>query len=141
MNKYNVILGQMLDLISRSHFEKQVKEHKTEHGAKGFRSWTQFVVMLYGQVSNQHGLRSLEHGMNSQRNSWYHLGIPNTEREIKRSTISYANANRDSELFKSVFENLLITAESVKSSHGFKFKNSLSSIDSTVIDLCLKLFP
>ena len=131
----------MLDVISRSHFEKQVKEHKTEHGAKGFRSWTQFVVMLYGQISNQHGLRSLEHGMNSQRNSWYHLGIPNTEREIKRSTISYANANRDSELFKSVFENLLITAESVKSSHGFKFKNKLSSIDSTVIDLCLKLFP
>jgi len=40
MNKYNTILGQMLDLISRSRFEKLVKEHKTEHGAKGLRSWT-----------------------------------------------------------------------------------------------------
>jgi len=38
MNKYNTILGQMLDLISRSRFEKLVKEHKTEHEAKGLRS-------------------------------------------------------------------------------------------------------
>jgi len=89
MNKYNTVLGQMLDLISRSHFQKQVKEYKTEHGAKGFSSWAQFTTMLYGQISNQHGLRSLEYGMNSQQNCFYHLGIT---REIKRSTLSYANA-------------------------------------------------
>ena len=141
MNKYNTILGQMLDLISRSHFEKLVKAHKTEHKAKGFRSWTQFVVMLFGQISNQHGLRSLEHGMNSNKHSWYHLGITNPEREIKRSTIAYANAHRDSNLFKAVFEYLLGAAQTIKVKHGFKFKNPLHSIDSTIIDLCLKLFP
>jgi hypothetical protein len=141
MNKYNTIIGQMLGLISRSHFEKQVKEHKTEHGAKGLKSWTQFVTMLFGQISNQHGLRSLVQGMNSQRGSWYHMGISNTDREIKRSTISYANANRDSNLFKAIFEKLLTVVESIKTSHGFRFKNPLYSIDSTIIDLCLKLFP
>ena len=86
MNKYNTILGQMLDLISRSHFEKLVKEYKTEHGAKGLKSWTQFVTMLFSQLTSQHGLRSMEQSMNKQRNSWYHLGITNIEREIKRST-------------------------------------------------------
>jgi hypothetical protein len=141
MNKHNTVLGQLIGLISRSHFEKAVKEHKTEHGAKGLKSWTQFVVMLFGQISNQHGLRSLEQGMNAHRNGWYHMGITNTEREIKRSTISYANAHRDSNLFKTVFENLVLQAQAVKSKHGFKFKNPLSSIDSTIIDLCLKLFP
>ena len=60
MNKYNTILGQMLALISRSRFEKQVKEHKTEHGAKGLKSWTQFVTMLFSQLTGQHGLRSSE---------------------------------------------------------------------------------
>jgi len=141
MNKHNTILGQMLELISRSHFEKLVKEYKTEHCAKGLRSWMQFVVMLFGQISNQHGLRSLEQGMNSQRNSWYHLGIRNTEKEIKRSTLSYANTHRDSNLFKAVFEYLLVTAQSIKAKHGFKFKNPLHSIDSTIIDLCFTLFP
>jgi len=38
MNKHNTILGQMTALISRSHFEKLVKEHKTERnaGPKGY---------------------------------------------------------------------------------------------------------
>ena len=141
MNKYNTILGQMLDLISRSSFEKLVKEHKTERGAKGLRSWTQFVAMLFSQLTGQHGLRSMEQGMNNQRNGWYHLGITNTEREVKRSTLSYANAHRSADLFKALFAGLLIQAQSAFGSHGFRFKNPLYSIDSTTIDLCLKLFP
>jgi IS4 transposase len=141
MNKHNTILGQMLQLISRSRFEKMVKEYKTEHGAKGLRSWTQFVSMLFGQISNQHGLRSIEQGMNSQKNGWYHMGITSKEREIKRSTLSYANARRDSNLFNALFENLLEEVQPLKEKHGFKFKNPLYSIDSTIIDLCLKLFP
>ena len=141
MNKYNTILGQMLDLISRSRFEKLVKEHKTEHGAKGLRSWTQFVTMLFSQITGQHGLRSMEQGMNNQRNGWYHMGITNIEREVKRSTLSYANAHRSADLFNALFLNLLIQAQAQMGSHGFRFKNPLYSIDSTTIDLCLKLFP
>jgi hypothetical protein len=141
MNKHNTILGQMIALISRSHFEKLVKEHKTEHGAKGLRSWTQFIAMLFSQLTSQHGLRSMEQSMNEQRNGWYHLGIKNTEREVKRSTLSYANAHRSADLFKALFASLLIQAQSVFGCHGFRFKNPLYSIDSTTIDLCLKLFP
>jgi len=141
MNKYNTILGQMLELISRSQFEKLVKEHKTEHGAKGLRSWTQFVVMLFSQITSQHGLRSIEQSINNQKNGWYHMGIKNTEREIKRSTLAYANAHRNASLFQALFLSLLITAQSKKETHGFRFKNPLYSIDATTIDLCLKLFP
>jgi len=67
MNKYNTVLGQIPGSISRYRFEKLIKEHKTEHGAKGLRSWTQFATMLFGQLTGQHGLRSMEQGMNSQR--------------------------------------------------------------------------
>jgi len=141
MNKYNTVLGQMLDLISRSRFEKLVKEYKTEHGAKGLKSWTQFVAMLFSQISGQSSLRSMEQSMNNQKNGWYHMGITNTEKEIKRSTLSYANGNRDSNLYKAFFEHILGTAQSKNCKHGFRFKNPLYSIDSTTIDLCLKLFP
>jgi putative transposase len=131
----------MLGLVSRSRFERLVKEHQTEHGAKGLKSWTQFVTMLFGQISGQHGLRSMEKSMNNQRNGWYHMGITNTDREIKRSTLSYANAHRDSDLYRAMFEGLVSEAQSIKGKHGFRFKNPLYSIDSTTIDLCLKLFP
>ena len=141
MNKHNTILGQMLDLISRSHFGKLVKEYKTEHCAKGLKSWTQFVAILFAQISGQQGLRSIAQGMNSQKNGWYHMGITNSEREIKRSTLSYANKHRDSNIFLALFTSLVITAQSISYKHKFKFKNPLYSIDSTTIDLCLKLFP
>jgi hypothetical protein len=141
MNKFNTIFGQMLECISRSRFEKLVKEHKTEYCAKGLKSWTQFVAMAFAQISGQHGLRSIEQGMNGQRNSWYHLGMPNTGKDIKRSSISYANKKRSADLFKALFETVLATAQENKTHHDFKFKNPLYSIDSTTIDLCLKLFP
>ena len=131
----------MIALISRSVFEKLVKAHKTEHGAKGLKSWTQFVTMLFSQLSGQHGLRSIERAMNSQRKGWYHLGITNTEREVKRSTLSYANTHRSADLFKALFMSLLIQCEALRGKHGFRFKNPLYSIDSTTMDLCLKLFP
>jgi hypothetical protein len=141
MNKHNTILGQLLGLISRSNFEKLVKEYKTEHCAKGLKSWTQFVTMLFSQISGQHGLRSIEQSINNQRNGWYHMGIDNDSPEVKRSTLSYANAHRDSNLFQALFMSLLIQVESMKIKHGLRFKNPLYSIDSTIIDLCLKLFP
>ncbi len=141
MNKHNTILGQMLELISRSHFEKLVKEHQTEHGAKGLKSWTQFVTMLFAQISGQHGLRSIEQTMNHQQNSWYHLGIGNTNRSVKRSTLSYANAHRSAELYKALFESLAEEAQRNPETHGMRFKNPLYSIDATTIDVCLNLFP
>jgi hypothetical protein len=141
MNKHNTILGQILDVVSRPRFEKLVKEHKTEFKAKGMRSWTQFVSMLFAQVSGQHGLRSIEKGMNSQKSSWYHLGIESKEREVKRSTLSYANNRRDAGLYEGVFEQVLGEAQKMESPHRFRFKNPLGSFDSTIIDLCLKLFP
>jgi hypothetical protein len=131
----------MRELISRSHFEKLVTEHKTEHGAKGLKSWTQFVSMLFAHISGQHGLRSIERGMNSHAGILYHLGIPSDSKRIKRSSLSYANNKRSGELFKGVFEKVLALARGMKSPHGFRFKNPLYSIDSTTIDLCLRLFP
>jgi hypothetical protein len=141
MNKYNTVFGQLLEAISRSEFARLVKEYKTEYGAKGLKSWTQFICMAFAQISGQHGLRSIEQGMNCQHGIWYHLGISNKEKEVKRSSLSYANQNRDAALYKALFENVLGEAQKQKTGHGFKFKNPLYSIDSTTIDLCLKLFP
>jgi putative transposase len=140
MNKHNTIFGQLLALVSRSRFENLVKRHKTEYKAKGLRSWLQFAAMLFGQISGQHGLRSIETAMNSQRSSFYHFGV-NENTEVKRSTLSYANNNRDAGLYKGVFETVLENAQKTSVSHGFKFKNPLYSVDATTIDLCLRLFP
>jgi hypothetical protein len=78
--------------------------------------------------------------MNSQRNSFYYLGIEGNT-EVKRSILSYANSNRSADLYKSLFETTLEKAQQKSASHGFRFKNPLYSVDAMTIDLCLKLFP
>jgi hypothetical protein len=78
--------------------------------------------------------------MNSQRNRFYHLGI-DEHSEVKQSTLSYANSNRSSDLYKRLFETILEKARQNSTSHGFRFKNPLYSVDATTIDLCLLLFP
>jgi len=138
MNNTNTLLGQLLDFISRSQFQKLAKQYETDKGAKGFSSWAHFTAMLFAQLSGQSGLRSIEDGLNQQIRSLYHLGITRT---VKRSTIAYANEHRDSRLFEDLFYAILATVPVKDQNHGFKFKNPLYSIDATTIDLCLKLFP
>lgn len=75
--------------------------------------------------------------MESISQSHYHLGV----KQIKRSTLSYANNNRPYEIYEDVFSNLFGKILSMKRKHKHKFKNPLYSIDASTIDLCLNLFP
>ena len=135
MKKYSSVLTQMLQMISRYDFQNAVKRHKADRHSKGFSCWDQFVALLFGQLTGQDGLRGVETGMASQHKLLYHLGT----KAVKRSTLSYANARRSNEVFKSVFEKLLTKVSSKAPGHRFRFKNDLYSFDATTIDLCLGL--
>ena len=93
--------------------------------------------MTFAQLSGQTGLRGIETSLESISQSLYHLGV----KQIKRSTLSYANNNRPNEIYENVFSNLLGNILSMKRKHKHKFKNPLYSIDASTIDLCLNLFP
>ncbi len=47
MNTAGRLFSQILSLFQRSDFALHVRELKAEHGAKEFRSWDQFVAMLF----------------------------------------------------------------------------------------------
>ena len=136
MSHQNSIFKQILQIIPRHEFEKSVRKHKGDFASKGFSCWEQFVSMLYAQLSGQTGLRGIETGLESNRNAMYHLGV----KQIKRSTLSYANNHRSSEVFHAVFENLLGKVLNLNREHKFRFKNPLYSVDASTIDLCLSLY-
>jgi hypothetical protein len=137
MGHQNSIFKQILQSIPRHEFEKSVKKHNGDFASKGFTCWEQFVSMLFAQLSGQTGLRGIETTMESIRKSLYHLGV----KQVKRSTLSYANNNRPSKIYEQVFTGLLEKILSMNRNHKHKFKNPLYSIDATTIDLCLSLFP
>jgi len=126
----------MLKMFSRYDFERSVIETGAEYHARGFTSWNHFVAMLFGQLSGQDSLRTIEAGLATQSRALYHLGITPTH----RSTLAYANEHRPHELFEKVFFHMLSKCQEIAPKHKFRFKSPLYSIDNTIIALCLSLY-
>lgn len=137
MSHYTTVLNEMLNLLPRHQFETLVKSHDSNRYVKRFNCWHQLVTMVYAQASGKQSLRDIQQGLQANSARLYHLGLPN----IKRSTLSDANTNRSYKIFEGLFYKLLSRCQEVAPKHRFKFKNPLHTLDATVIDLCLSVFP
>lgn len=137
MNRFCSMFSQILQLFPRTEFELLVRETKAERHARGFSSWAQFVAMLFCQLGRAHSLREICHGLATCEGKLSHLGIA----VPKRSSLAYANEHRPWELYQRLFFSLLERCRKAGPfPKKFRFKNKLVSLDSTVIDLCIKLF-
>lgn len=138
MNKFSSIFGQLLQIFSRAEFSWLVVETKADGGGKGFKSWDQFVAMLFCHLGRADSLREISGGLLSCLGKLKHLGVKGAP---KRSTLSYANEHRSWQLYEAVFYSFLskcaVLAEGRKK---FRFKNKLFSLDATLIELCASLF-
>ena len=115
-----------------------VIQTKSERHARGFSSWSQFVSMLFCQLGRAHSLREISGGLRSCEGKLKHLGIS----APSHSTLAYANEHRPWELYKDIFLKLFKRCRSQVNmgKKKFRFKNKLISMDSSIIDLCLKMF-
>lgn len=140
MIKVASLFSQVLSLVDRNLFERAVRQYGTERSAKGFSSWEQFVSLLFAQLAGANSLREISDGLASCMGKLQHLG--GMRAAPAKSTLSYANANRPWEFFKSVFHLVLGEAQALAKEKGrkFRFKNPLYSLDASTIDLCLKTF-
>ena len=137
MNKVSSIFSQLLQLFPRVEFQHMVKETLAERHAKGFTCWGQFVAMLFCQLGRAHSLREITGGLRSCEGKLKHLGIT----APSHSTLAYANEHRPWELYQQVFLRLFDRCRvQVVGKKTFRFKNKLISMDSSTIDLCLKMF-
>ena len=137
MIRVSSIFSQMLQLFSRTEFERAVSEHCAERHARGFTCWGQFVAMLFCHLGRAQSLREICGGLAASEGKLRHLGLPDAP---KRSTLAYANEHRPWQLYRSVFYQLLGRCREVAGPHGFRFKNKLLSLDATLIELCATVF-
>jgi hypothetical protein len=131
--------AQVLSLIPRYDFERIVREHQAERGAKGFSCWDQFVAMLFCQMGAAHTLREICGGLATALGRVVHLGL---RKAPHRSTLAYANEHRPWQVYEALFYRLLGQCRDLAAGQKrkFRFKNPLRSLDATVIDLCLSAF-
>lgn len=136
MTKHTVF-SQLMQLIYRYDFKKCVDRYGGDRYSKRMTCWQQFVVLLFAQARGLKSLRDIQISLRSQRRKWYHLGLES----VAKSTLADANNTRDCDIYKDIFYALLARCRALSPKHRFKFKNPLYTMDSTLINLCLSLFP
>lgn len=137
MAHHNTVFAQLLKLVPRHEFERLAKKHHVGRRFRKTSRWSQFVALAMGQRSGRHSLRDVVANAAAQSSFWYHLGA----RRITRSTLARVNEQQPCELYESLFGALYRRCQPKAPGHRFRFKNPLYSIDSSLIDLSLKIFP
>ena len=87
MSHDNTVLSQILQLVPRHFFEKQVSKYSGDRYVKKFDSFSQFTVLIYAQIRGHDSLRDITEGLRSQNTELYHLGL----KSVARSTLADAN--------------------------------------------------
>jgi len=91
MIRHVSLFSQRIAFFNRNKFQNLVMRHKTERYSKGFKSWDQFVPMLFCQVAQAKSLREISDGLACCMGKLHHLGISQAP---SKSTLSNANKNR-----------------------------------------------
>jgi len=133
----NTVFSQLMQLICQYRFKKCVDRYEGDRYTKRLSCWQQLLVLLFAQAKGLTSLRDIEISLRSHHRKWYHLGLTS----VARSTLADANTNRDADILKEVFYSLLEKCRDIAPRHRFRFTNPLYTFDSTLINVCLSLYP
>ena len=137
MAHHNTVFAQLLKFISRHEFEGLAKRHHRGQRLRKTSRWSQFVAMALGQLSGRTSLRDIESNLLAQSTRLYHIGTTG----IARSSLARLNEQQPYTLYEALFARLYRHCQHRAPKHGFRFKNKLYSLDASLIDLSLKIFP
>jgi len=133
------LFSQIISKLDRRSFTKLVEEKQSDKHQKGYNSWTHLVSMLFCQFAKSQSVRDISNGLRSATGNLNHLGV---EKAPSKSSISYQNKNRNWELFRAYYYQLLssLGQQAGFKQVKFKIKSKIFLLDSTTISLCLSLF-
>ena len=137
MAHHTTLFNTMLKIIPRHVFSTLEKQHGTGRKPRSFSRWNQFVHLMFMQLTSRVSLRDGIQSLKARSSSLYHLGAT----PVARSTFSDANNNRPASFYEALFYRMYRKCSGIAPKHKFKFKNKLYSMDASVIDLCLSVFP
>lgn len=137
MTHNNTVLSQVLKLVPRHEFQNLAKQQHEGQSLRRISRWSELVCLLMAQLSGRQSLRDIEANMNGHPGSHYHLGV----RRIAKSSLAPINETQPFTLYQALFETLVARCQSHSPRHRFCFKNPLYSLDSSLIELSLAIFP
>jgi len=135
-----IIFAQIMDFLPRYEFRKCVKRYQGNYKVQKFSCLDQFLCMAFAQLTFRESLRDIESCLRAIHNKLYHIGIRG---KISKSTLADANENRDWRIYADFAQILINKARKlyVDDSFGVDLNETVYALDSSMIDLCLSLFP
>ncbi|RJF87410.1 IS4 family transposase [Oleomonas cavernae] len=99
MRHHNSVFHDLLKWVPWDRFEQLTAAHQADRRVRRLPTKSQFIALLYGQLSGASSLREIVAGLESHAARLYHVG----GRTVSRSTLADANAGRPSEVFSALF--------------------------------------
>jgi IS4 transposase len=95
MQHQNSVFHGLLKHVPWHQFDRLVEDYDADARVRRLSTKSQFVALLYGQLSGAASLREIVTGLSSHAARLYHLGVD----PVRRSTFSDANAQRPAAVF------------------------------------------
>lgn len=129
-----------MDFLPLYEFRQCVKRYDGDHKVQSFSCLDQFLCMAFAQLTYRESLRDIEACLRAAHSKLYHMGIRG---RVSRNTLANANRERDWRIYRDFGQLLIRIARPLYSGAGFgvEIKHAVYALDSTVVDLCLSLFP
>jgi len=135
-----IVFSQLMDWLPKRKFDTCVHRYHGNHWVKQFSCWEQFLTMAFAQLTYRESLRDIETCLRALHPKLYHAGF---RTKASRSTIADANEKRDWRIYRDFAQILISKARRLyaQTDLGLQIQDAAYVLDSTTIDLCLKLFP
>ena len=140
MNLGKTVFAQLIKFLPLYEFRKCVHRYRGTYKVQNFSCWEQFLCMAFAQLSYRESLRDIEVCLRARQEKLYHMGLRSP---ISRSTLAYTNENRDWRIYADFSQVLIHQARALylQEDFGVDLEQTAYALDSTIIDLCLSLFP
>jgi len=134
------VFAQLMSLGHRETFQRCIERYNGDAYIKNFSCRDQWLAMAFAQLTFRDSLRDIEVALNARPELLYQMGFRS---RVCRSTLADANELRDWRIFHDWAQTLIARARKLYANDSFAvdIRNTASALDSTVIDLCLSLFP
>ncbi len=142
MNRGIYVFSQIMKFVDDYEFKKCVEKYNGEHRVRRLSCQQQFTSMIFGQLSYRESLRDIVTCLDAHEEKLYHLGFSD---RVARNTLASANKKRDWRIYRDLAMILIAKARPMepptKELVELNLEATVYLIDSTIIDLCLSLFP
>ena len=140
MNHGQIVFSQIMDYFPRRRFKSCVDRYRGDHRIRTFSCLDQFYCMAFAQLTGRESLRDIEACLRAAGPKLYHAGM---KARVSRNTLAKANELRNWKIYRDVALILIDQARTLYANQplAMNLKRAVYALDSTVIDLCLSLFP